>query len=317
MKNRQNDWESKCLEFIKKGWSNRKIARELFGKSSAESKIRRFLKSNTLNNKEVSGGTKKELKVLFWDIETSIKRSWHFRQDGYLGSSLIDKDFFILSHAWNWLGSDDVDCVIIKPEDAKSEDDYDIVLKAWALLDNADVVIGHNIDKFDIKMINARFLKWGLPPPSPYKTIDTLKLAKRKFGITFKSLKYLCEYLKLPVQKLSHDGTSLWIDATLGDPIALGRMGVYNKGDIPTLKMVYDILKVWGTGTTNIGSMRARLEGINTLLCPSCGSDDIKPLNVNYHTQSNEYTAYRCNACNGVSRLNSIKQGGNSYLISV
>lgn len=310
MKNKE--WQSKCLEMKSLGLSNREIARQIFGKSSAESKIRRFLIKQHDNIKP----KKDKLNILFWDIETSIKRSWHFNQDGYLGSELIDKDFFILTHAWQW-NDEDIESTYIDGEDAKEENDFNVVLKAWHLLDNADIVVGHNLDKFDIKKVNARFLKWGLPAPSPYKTIDTYKLAKRKFGLTFKSLKYLCEFLNLPVQKLSHDGVKLWIKATLGDEESIQKMVTYNRGDIPTLKMVYEKLQSWGNGSTNIGLMKKQIEEIDTLLCPNCGSDDILPLNKYSFTSANKFQAYRCNSCNGVSRSNSIREGGATKLISV
>jgi uncharacterized protein YprB with RNaseH-like and TPR domain len=310
MKNKE--WQSKCLEMKSLGFSNRQIARDLFGKSSAESRIRRFLLSKN-NDVKVK---KETLKILFWDIETSIKRSWHFNQDGYLGSDLIDKDFFILTHAWQW-NDGEIESTRISGEDASKENDFDVVLKAWSLLDNADIVVGHNLDKFDIKKINARFLKWGLQPPSSYKTIDTYKLAKRKFGLTFKSLKYLCEYLNLPVQKLPHSGVNLWINATLGDDDAIDDMVTYNRGDIPTLKMVFEKLMSWGTGATNIGYMKQRKEEIETILCPSCGSDDIEPLNKSAFTGVNSYQAYRCKSCKGVSRSNSVREGRATKLISI
>jgi hypothetical protein len=40
----------------------------------------------------------------------------------------------------------------------------------WKLLDRADVVVGHNADKFDVRKGNARFIAHGLPPPPPYRT---------------------------------------------------------------------------------------------------------------------------------------------------
>lgn len=306
--------KQKVLEYKQKGLSNREISRLIFGRSSKESTIRSFLKKNPDSNLVVK---KDKLNILFWDVETSIKRSWHFRQDGYLGSDLIDKDVFLLSQAWQWGNSDFVESCRISGADAKEENDFDLVLKVWCLLDNAHIVVGHNLDKFDIKMVNARFLYHGLPPPSPYKTIDTLKLARRKFGITFKSLKYLCEFLKLPVQKLSHAGVSLWISATLGDEKSLIDMETYNRGDIPTLKLVYDRLASWGTGSTNVGYMRSQVEEIETLLCPSCGDHNVKSLTNPAFTGVAKYEAYRCDTCSAVSRLSSKTQSANMKLVSV
>lgn len=330
IKNKFKSWKEECLALKTLGKSNREIARKLLGKSSQESKVRRYLKTISFINEQNKNIVKEnKLKILLWDIETSVKRSWHFQQDKYLGSEQIDKDFFILSHAWQWYDSENpnesVQAVRISSEDAKIENDYDVVLKAWHLLDNADVVIGHNVDRFDIKMINARFLKYGFQPPSPYKTIDTYKMAK-KFGLTFKSLKYLCEYLSLPVQKLGHSGLKLWISATLGDDKSLDDMVTYNKGDIPTLRMVYECLRVYG-GSTNIGNMQREknkdlyaelLNDTDVIRCPHCTSERVEILSSKYHyTNVSCFIAYRCNSCGGVSRSNSVKSGGATKLISI
>ena len=58
------------------------------------------------------------------------------------------------------------------------ENDLELAKRLWDVLDGADLIVGHNIDKFDIRKMNTRFLVHGLPPPSPYKTCDTLKLSK-------------------------------------------------------------------------------------------------------------------------------------------
>ena len=293
-------WHNEAIELKNKGIPVREISRRLFGKSSKESTLRSFFAKLEVKKKI----EKKELKMLFWDTEISVKRSWHFQQEGYLGSKQIDKDFFLLSHQWAWgENSNEVFVDLIKPEDAKIENDFDIVLKAWHLLDKADVVVAHNGKRFDIKIINARFIKHGLPQPSPYKVIDTYQLARSQFGFTFKSLDYLCKFLDLPAQKLPHDGLQLWIDATLGDAEALRKIGVYGRGDIPTLQEVFKRLKGWGTGSVNLGAMKNNISETDTLRCPSCASDDVYPLNKLAHTNVNATQAYRCNGCSGISRL--------------
>lgn len=328
---KHKDWHSSALALKKKGFSNREISRRLFGRDSKESTLRKFFKEvelhglivPTLANKpeEIDfpyvdeEDDKTEIKMLFWDIETSIKRSWHFQQDKYLTSSQLDKDTFILTSQWQWgIEGDDVEIVKIRPEDAVEENDFDVVLATWQLLDKADVVVGHNVKRFDIKIMNARFAYYGLPEPSPYKVIDTYLMARQKFGFTFKSLAHLCKYLGLPVQKLSHEGISLWIKATQGDAQAIEDMATYGLGDIPTLIAVYKRLLGWGIGATNIGTIRKgkQPELAQTLLCPSCGSDDITPLNNKAYTPTRGYEAYRCSGCMGVSR----KSGNNLVRIA-
>ena len=50
-----------------------------------------------------------------------------------------------------------------------------------ALLDEADAVCTYNGVKFDIPTLNKEFVKADMPPPSPYKQIDLLKVARRVF----------------------------------------------------------------------------------------------------------------------------------------
>src|ERR1700719_3656227 len=90
-----------------------------------------------------------------------------------------------------------------------TEDDKALVTDLWTIFDQADIQIGHNADKFDIKKSNARFLMHKLNPPSPYKTVDTLKIARRAFKLDSNKLDDLGYYLGLG-RKLPHTGFHLW-----------------------------------------------------------------------------------------------------------
>jgi len=52
-----------------------------------------------------------------------------------------------------------------------------IELHGW--MSKAHVLIGHNIDKFDIRKVTARFIKYGLEPLHKIQTIDTYKKHKQ------------------------------------------------------------------------------------------------------------------------------------------
>jgi DNA polymerase elongation subunit (family B) len=60
------------------------------------------------------------------------------------------------------------------------ENDRDLVKDLYDVFDEADILIAHNGDRFDIRKSNARFIQHGLKPPITYKTIDTLKIARRQ-----------------------------------------------------------------------------------------------------------------------------------------
>ena len=105
-------------------------------------------------------------RVLFYDIETLPNISAHF---GSWNENLPYKqriqESCLLSHSWCW-GDGEIHSSILTPTEAINHDDERLVLELWSLLDNADIVIGHNISRYDNKKANAYFIKYGLPPVS-------------------------------------------------------------------------------------------------------------------------------------------------------
>src|SRR5699024_9596846 len=60
---------------------------------------------------------------------------------------------------------------------------YDGFMRAvWDVFDRADLIIGHNAERFDAKHLMGGWAEMGLPAPSPYKVIDTLKTARGTFA---------------------------------------------------------------------------------------------------------------------------------------
>lgn len=147
----------------------------------------------------------------------------------------------------------------------------------------------HNCKKFDIAKANASFLKYGMKPPSPYKTIDTLAIARKKFNLPFKNLDFLCQYLNLPYQKVKHEGMDLWMKCMEGDVEALTAMKHYNIGDIPTLRALYKRLSVWDNNSVNFGTLLG-----DRSKCPSCASDILTDTNNFVYTSAKGYSVFRC-----------------------
>ncbi len=59
-----------------------------------------------------------------------------------------------------------------------------LIRSMMALFEEADIVVAHNGDKFDIKWIMGRALLLGMPPPAPFRTVDTLKICRSRFRLT-------------------------------------------------------------------------------------------------------------------------------------
>jgi len=170
-----------------------------------------------------------------------------------------------------------------------SENDLLLATELWKLLDEADVVIAHNGDQFDIKKTNARFAFYNLPPPSPYKTIDTLKVARRYFNFTSNKLDDLGNYLGYG-RKLVHTGFNLWKGCMTGDPKAWKKMIDYNKRDVVLLEKIYLHFRPWIQNHPNTAILSDKSG------CPNCSSTQIQKRGLGI-TKSGTYQRLQCMSC--------------------
>lgn len=214
--------------------------------------------------------TPEQVKVLLIDIETApmMAHVWGL-WDNNVALNQLKSDWYILSFSAKWLHETPEDIMYFDQRNAKNiEDDSVLLGKLWKLLDEADVIIGQNHKHFDLKKINARLIQNGYPPPSSYRTIDTLEIAKSVFGFTSNKLEYMTDKLCKKYKKLKHakfSGFELWKECLAGNTEAWTEMEKYNSYDVLSLEELYKILIPW------------------------------KPsINFNVYTESDEF---RCNAC--------------------
>lgn len=253
----------------------------------------------------------KKPKILFYDIETTLAKSYHFGQwKQNLSVKQQVQEGHLLSHAWAW-GDEPVVGSILTREEVLDHDPERLVLEAWSLLDNADIVVAHYGKKFDIPKLNGYFLKYGLNPPTPYKVIDTKEISSKKFLLPFNSLEYLAKALGVQ-QKIDNSGIQLWIDCDHGKQEALDEMLAYNIGDIEALRDVYYRLITWDNNGVNMA-----LYNDHGAACTHCGSDDVVSIEGKYaYTVVRKYALYRCNSCQAILRSNR-KEGNSNKLVRV
>ena len=132
-------------------------------------------------------------KTLFFDIETAPNLSYVW---GQWQQDVIQhvNEWYIICFSYKWEGEKTTKVVSLDDFDlyeTESENDFHVVHKLWELLSEADIVIGHNSDAFDIKKANARFVFHNFGPPSHYQTVDTLKIARRHFKFNSNRLGHL------------------------------------------------------------------------------------------------------------------------------
>lgn len=235
-------------------------------------------------------------KILILDVETAPLKAYvwqRYKQNIYPDQML--SEWFILTWSAKWLFAKEIMSDKITKEEVLKEDDKRIVTSLWKLLDEADIVIAHNGDLFDVPMMNGRFVIHGIVPPSPYKTIDTKKVAAKKFKFSSNKLSELAKYFGFK-GKLDTD-FELWAKCMSGDEVAITYMQKYNDQDIIVLEEVYLKLRPWIDEHPNIGLYME----LDKPVCGHCGSDKLTYLDKFHYTQTGKFETYRCE-CGAIGR---------------
>lgn len=165
---------------------------------------------------------------------------------------------------------------------------------AHDLLDEADIVMHFNGDRFDLPRLSTEFLLAGLTPPSPYRSIDLLKVMRANFAFPSNKLAYVSEQLGL-TGKVKHEGHELWIKCLAGDPKAWAKMKKYNVQDVRLLEEIYDKVRPWISGHPHIGLYTDEPDS-----CPNCGSVELERRGFKVKL-TGKYQQYRCRNCGGWS----------------
>lgn len=233
-------------------------------------------------------------RVLLLDIETAplLTYVWHIHKNR-IGTHQIEKDWFMLSWAAKWHGEKKMygdSCYKHNKHYKKNPKcDKKIMQGLWDLMNEADFVITHNGNGFDIPKIYTRFLLNGFTKPSPFKSIDTMSIAKHVFGFTSNSLDYIANLLGVG-GKYDSGGMDTWKDCLKEKKSAWDRMLKYNKKDVELLEKVYNVLRSWNKRAPNF----AMYVDDNDPRCIECGSKDIKK-DGTVPLTAGKYQTYRCN----------------------
>lgn len=255
-------------------------------------------------------------KILLLDIETAPIEAltwWIHQQEIAIGQ--ISRDWFMLCWNAKWLFDPKVEWDVLTPEESLLWNDKRISMSLIDLMNEADIIIGHNWDNFDIKKAKARFLKHWLIPDKVYRTIDTLKIGRREFRLTSNKLQYMCDYCWLNV-KLDTGGFELWAEA-IGKPTsvaikswtkninrtesfnkssiesALYNMSNYCANDVLILEELYLRLRPYDRNHPNVWMY---MDTEWAVVCPVCGSKHLQGM-WHYATQVWQYVSLKCKDC--------------------
>lgn len=234
-------------------------------------------------------------KVLILDIETApmLGYVWSLWENN-VALNQLHTDWYILSWSAKWLGAQEDDVMYLDQRNAKNiEDDSKILKVIWDLLDEADIILTQNGKKFDEKKLNSRFIQHGFPPPSSYRHIDTVQIAKSKFGFTSNKLEYMTDKLCTKYKKSKHakfSGFELWKQCLAGNIEAWQEMEEYNKYDVLSLEELYLKLAPWDK------SINLNVYSSDYIHRCTCGSSELRPAGFHY-TNRGKYKKSVCTTC--------------------
>lgn len=243
--------------------------------------------------------TYRAARILLLDIETLPMEVYVWRPlTKYIPHDNVIKDYSIVCWAAKWLFDSEIMGQVVTPAEAVERSDASILRGIWDLIDQADMVITQNGIAFDMKNLNARFIKANYPPPSDYLNIDTKVTAHNVFGFSYNRLDYLAKFL------LGYDGKEKmefqdWIDCAQGKPEALAKMLHYCKKDVaPLMEDLYLKLRPWMRNHPNLNLFNdTKID-----LCRNCGSANLLP-GRRYQTPMGLWRGWRCGDCGATGRV--------------
>jgi len=210
---------------------------------------------NSENKELTSKIEKNEGRILIYDIETSynIGKFWRAGYNLNINPGDIIHERAIICISYKWLGEDQVYNLTWDNDQC----DKFLLEQFIPVLNEADMIVAHNGDRYDLKFIKTRALKHGLKMLINYKQFDTLKVAKAKFMFNSNKLDYISKFLGAE-GKISTE-MKLWDDIILRKcPKALIKMLDYCDEDVRQLEVVYNALVSWDNPRFHAGVINGK-----------------------------------------------------------
>jgi len=179
--------------------------------------------------------------ILYLDIETSKSLYYSYGAkvpSKYLRADDLVKEWFMICWSASYVGKDTVWSQSVTPQAARDWDDSKIVKRLWELMNAAEIISGHNVQGFDFKRCNTRFVKHGLPPIVGKKYLDTLKVVRSALALNHNNLDYVAKWYGMEGKE--HVTDDDWRAALKGDKPTLDKILHYNITDVTEGKAVLE-----------------------------------------------------------------------------
>ena len=243
----------------------------------------------------MSKKAKTPVRRLFWDIETSpnIALTWRTGYKLSIPPENILRERGIICICYKWAGERKVHSL-----EWDNGDDRKMLEDFTEVANEADELVAHNGDKFDLRWFQGRRLINNLEPIPEYKTVDTLTIARRRFLLNSNKLDYIAKLLGFGGK--SKTNFQWWRDILIDNcPTAMSKMVKYCKRDVRVLEQVYDRLSVYHNPKTHAG---ANID-LARWTCPTCGGIHVYQNKRIVSTAGISRYEMKCNDCGKYYRI--------------
>lgn len=240
----------------------------------------------------------RELKTLLVDLELSYAIGYFFpsKKPQFMSARQIKQHQFCVCAAWKWEHEVSVYSMAVD----KRRNDKSIAKKLHELFTEADIIVAHNGDAFDIKHANTMFIKHGLSPIPERKSIDTLKVARKYFAFAGNSLGDILRYFKIGDKEEKPD----WQLLTEGDESEIKKAVKYCKVDVLGLEKVLLKLRPYIRNYPTLRQKNKRPEE-----CDACKCKVIEARGTSWRANGQFIQRYKCAGCGHEHKIPVSKKG--------
>lgn len=187
-----------------------------------------------------------DLKILQFDIESAPALAWVYGlYDQNIPIHSVVQNPRMIAFTAKWYGKKKI-YAFSEYHQSRQE----MLEQMHEMLEEADVVVGWNSKRFDVKWVNSEFMVEGMKPPSPYKHLDLFTETRRVARFLSYKLDYVSKRL-LDDQKIDYNMLRMW--EKVSDPLTTeaerkrewNAMIRYARKDTALLEPLFEKLLPW------------------------------------------------------------------------
>lgn len=237
------------------------------------------------------------MKICFLDTETAPALVYTYRYwKANISPDQVKHPSFFMSYQYAWGdGAVKVGSLRHIKHVLTDKDDKHLTKELSDIVSQADIVIAHNADRFDLSFLRARIAAHNLKPFNPPQVIDTLKASRRAFRLESHSLASLGKYLAVG-EKLHSGGFENAIACMHGDQKAWDTLLKYGKQDVELLRSVYKRIRPL------ISNHPDMLPNDPIPHCPKCGTFNLESRGYACN-KTQTFRRYICRDCGGWTQI--------------